>query len=157
MAPVELPLGTQGHFYACAMPFSIYDREKRLLQDLLDHQVSLVVMLVTDEEARGATGTELRRLYQDRGLEVLQAPIADMQVPERAVLEGALAEASHALGEGKNVAVHCHAGRGRTGLFAACLAKELLDLDGAQAVGRVRQYIPGAVETEAQEQFVFTF
>jgi hypothetical protein len=42
-------------------------------------------------------------------------------------------------------------------MLLACLAKQTLGLDGAAAIQWVRQYIPGAVETDAQSQFVNEF
>jgi len=43
---------------------------------------------------------------------------------------------------------------GRTGLFAACLARRVLGLSGEDAIRWVRRFIPEAVETSEQWQMV---
>jgi protein-tyrosine phosphatase len=58
---------------------------------------------------------------------------------------------------GKVIAIHCHAGIGRTGLFAACLAKAIFGLNGGAAVDWVRQAVPAAVESQAQYRFIEQF
>jgi protein-tyrosine phosphatase len=55
---------------------------------------------------------------------------------------------------GRHVAVHCRAGMGRTGMFAACLAREVLGLSGNEALVWIRRLVPGAVETRGQEDLV---
>ena len=47
--------------------------------------------------------------------------------------------------------IHCHAGLGRTGMFAACMAKGGLDYSSEEAIQWVRESIPGAVEVRDQE------
>jgi len=69
---------------------------------------------------------------------------------ERAALERVRAHVER----GGHAAVYCMAGIGRTGPFAACLARENLALTPAEAVSWVRRYIPGALESEAQVKFV---
>jgi protein tyrosine phosphatase domain-containing protein 1 len=60
--------------------------------------------------------------------------------------------------EGRAVAIHCHAGLGRTGLAAACLLVFSGDAPGAaEAVATVRAARPGALQTPAQVLFVSVF
>jgi protein-tyrosine phosphatase len=86
---------------------------------------------------------------------VIQFPILDFSTPsDVAAFDRTLDRIEAALREGRNVAAHCLAGVGRTGLVAACLAKRVLDLSGEQAIAWVREHIPGAVENRSQEKFV---
>jgi protein tyrosine phosphatase domain-containing protein 1 len=60
--------------------------------------------------------------------------------------------------ERRKVAVHCHAGLGRTGLAAACfLLASGRAASGAAAVELVRVGRPGALQTAAQVLFVSIF
>lgn len=61
------------------------------------------------------------------------------------------------LDKGQRVAVHCHAGLGRTGLaIAACLVYRN-QYNAPDAIAIVRKNRPGALQTRGQEQFVYTF
>jgi atypical dual specificity phosphatase len=94
-----------------------------------------------------------RRYINDAGLLHLHSPIPDMEPPTpeqfRAILD-AMAKA-HAAGMG--VAVHCLAGKGRTGTILAGYFVER-GLTPQQALAKVRGLRPGSVETEEQEQAV---
>lgn len=57
----------------------------------------------------------------------------------------------------KNVAVHCHAGLGRTGLVIACYLVFSLGCSATYAIGEVRKGRRGALQTHAQEAFVLVF
>ncbi|NLB72365.1 MAG: protein-tyrosine-phosphatase, partial [Chloroflexi bacterium] len=59
-----------------------------------------------------------------------------------------------ALKNGENTVIHCHAGIGRTGMFAAMLAHELLALDSQEAIAWVRTYVPYAIDTDNQKSAV---
>lgn len=59
--------------------------------------------------------------------------------------------------EGRKVAVHCHAGLGRTGLAIACYMVFAGECNAADAVASVRRDRPGALQTAAQVMFVSIF
>lgn len=143
-----------GEVYRSAMPYSSYDPGGKLIQEFKRKHVSLVVMLTSDQEAQRFSGHDLRSIYASEGFEVYQLPISDFSAPEMDELEQALAEVLDHLTQGDSVAVHCHAGIGRTGMFLACLAKRSMDVSSEEAVSWVREFIPGAVEVSEQEYLV---
>ena len=139
------------------MPFSVYDRRGRLVPALRERGVSLVVVIAELDECRERTGRDLLGIYAEAGFEVLHVAAPDFGVPDPAALHSALVRTLQALRGGSHVAVHCHAGQGRTGVFAGCLAREVLRLDGPAAVAWVRGLVRGAVEVPAQEAAVIDY
>lgn len=57
----------------------------------------------------------------------------------------------------RRIAVHCHAGLGRTGLAIACYLVYIGRFGPADAVSLTRSKRPGALQTAAQELFVHVF
>jgi hypothetical protein len=81
----------------------------------------------------------------------LTAPTVDLAI---SVVSVAMAE----LEAGGKVALHCHAGLGRTGLIAACIILARMPMVGADAaVAMVRAKRPGSVQTSWQQAFVHKF
>ena len=85
---------------------------------------------------------------------MLYNPIVDFGIPDPVGLKGTLKAAIVELLKGRSVMVHCNAGFGRTGVFIGCMARQVLMLDGIQAVNWVRKYIPTSLENEMQVNFV---
>jgi protein-tyrosine phosphatase len=139
------------------MPFSIYDATGEILKSYLSNDISLVVQLASDEECYQRTGRNLRELYKSNNLEVFYLPTEDFKTPDRISLRQALDRVIDHISIGLSAAVHCHAGIGRTGIFAACLASTVMDIPGKEAIIWVRQFIPGAVELFEQELFICDF
>lgn len=150
----RLPFGFPGQIYRSPMPFGAFDPQQIVLELYSQAGVDVVVMLVSDEEAREKTGQELRKLYTEQGMNVIYLPIPDFDIPTTEGLLPGLEQVRTEAQSGRNVAVHCNAGIGRTGLFMACLARRTFGMPGEQAIAWVQQYIQHAVENELQYSFV---
>ena len=150
----ELPFGLPGRIFRSPMPFGKFDPEDLVYAAYREHDISVIVLLAENHECEEKAGRDLKALYLQDGFCVLHLPIADYGTPHPTdllvTLDATLREAQ----SGRNIAIHCSAGIGRTGLFAACLAKKLLNLPGEQAIEWVRRHIEGAVESPEQRRFV---
>ena len=154
----ELPYGLQGKVYRSPMPFSrLFDPTGRIMDAYLAVGVAVVVMLTPEDEIRHETGLDLREAYKRHGLQVIAAPVEDFSVPEVGAFQAPIVAALEAAKAGKTIAIHCQAGLGRTGTFAACLAKVVFGMGGDEAVVWVRRFVPGAVQTAEQVAFVEEF
>lgn len=136
------------------MPYARFDLGQTTFQEYLDAGVDTVVMLIEDGEDIHHSGRDLKAEYTSQGISVIHFPIPDFDTPEdSSVLKKSLDEVIERAKKGENIAVHCFAGRGRTGLYIALLARKVFGLDGQEAIDFVRKYFP-AVETQAQEELV---
>jgi protein-tyrosine phosphatase len=132
------------------MPFDSRDPQGELLERFIAESVQVVVVLTDDGEVLECTGRNLRADYRAHGMSVIYLPIADYDAPDLDALDEAVLCALAEIRGGKNLAVHCHAGMGRTGLFLACLAQRALQMEAEEAIHWVRGYVPGALETPEQ-------
>ena len=150
-----LPFNLSGSIYRSAMPYGCYDKRGEILQLYKEKCVNVIVNLAGDDECIKKAGRDLNSLYKDESFFVIPHPIDDYGIPSDIFAfyndvkrVGMLAK------EGKNIAIHCSGGIGRSGMFAACLAIDILGLSGDAAISWVRKHIDGAVETEEQEEVV---
>lgn len=149
-----IPFGFPGKVYRSALPYSAYDPDGALIQAYLGHDISNVVVLVRKSEAKQLTGRDLEGVYRKLGLKVLSLPIEDYGVPDMDEVRETVSGILSRLRAGVNIAIHCHAGIGRTGMLVACLAKNGLGYSPEDSIQWVRQYIPGAIEVPEQEKLV---
>ena len=85
-------------------------------------QIDVVASLLTSEEAAELDLQAEEALAREEGLEYYAFPIPDYSVPRsRADLLRYLSRLAEALELGKNVAVHCRAGIGRSSIVVASL------------------------------------
>ncbi|MCU0703527.1 MAG: dual specificity protein phosphatase 23 [Fimbriiglobus sp.] len=94
-----------------------------------------------------------RKWVNDAGLMGVHIPVPDMEAPSDGQLRQAVDTIDRAKRSGLGVAVHCAAGKGRTGtVLAAYLVSQ--GLTAAEAIHKVRDLRPGSVETPEQERAV---
>jgi protein-tyrosine phosphatase len=154
MSLTRIPFDLPGKIYRSPMPFARFDADKQLFDQYLEAGITTVVMLIEEREDQAHAGLNLKTLYRQNGMEIIHYPIVDFDTPEEDDnLENALQQVLKKAHEGENIAVHCFAGRGRTGLFLALLARRIMGIDGKTAIAFLRRYFP-AVETAAQERLV---
>src|SRR5262245_30640150 len=153
----ELPFGQPGRIFRSPMPFGTYDQAGEVYEEFQRNRISMIVLLAEDTECQAKAGRNLKQLYIQDGFKVLHLPIVDFGTPNLEPLRRALDTTALEVQSGRHIVIHCSAGIGRTGLFAACLAKKLLHLKGEQAIEWIRQYITGAVESPEQRNFVMIF
>jgi protein-tyrosine phosphatase len=156
-ALIELPYSLPGRIFRSPMPFRAGDTQGEIFRQYTEQQISVVVLLVDDGECLSRSGRHLRLFYQSNGLEVVHLPIPDFDVPTQAALSVAVEAALNYARAGKNLAVHCYAGYGRTGMFLACLARRVLGMSANEAIEWVRSYIPSAIEVPEQVDVVKAF
>ena len=159
MEPItELPYNLPGKIYRSPMPDSpSFDPGHLVLPAYEQVGVEVVVMLTSEDEALAIRGSDLMQTYRDIGYDVIYAPTRDFSVPDKDVFKPALEEVLAEARAGRTVAIHCHAGIGRSGTFAACLARMVFGFGGQEAIDWVRQFIRSAVENDLQAQFVRNF
>ncbi len=154
----ELPYGFEGVIFRSPLPYSpLFDPEEQLLNDYLEEGVAVVVMLTPDDEVWEITRKNLKQIYKSHNFDVIYVPVEDFSIPNQGDFQRPIHQVLQSARSGGNVVIHCQAGLGRTGMFAACLAKVALEMDGEQAVRWVRQFVPEAVQTAQQYRFVENF
>ena len=154
----EMPFGLNGKVIRSPMPFSQYDVSQDVWSDYLENGINLVLVLVEDDELLVKSGRDLLKFYNTGGVEFIHYPIPDFETPMNIkTLDGVIDEVISRSENGDNIAVHCLAGIGRTGLFMACMAKRYFQISGQEAIGWVRKSLPCAMENLIQEDFVLDF
>ncbi len=154
---IEMPFSLPGKIFRSPMPFSQFDKQN-VWQSFVEEGIDTVVLLTEKQEYLVYANKDLPAFYKSQELAVYHIPVPDFGIPDdleswQVGLDRVIEETQN----GKNVAVHCLAGIGRTGTFLACLARQVMGLEGKEAISWVRESVPGAMENSYQEDFVINY
>ncbi|XP_062402466.1 protein tyrosine phosphatase domain-containing protein 1 [Sardina pilchardus] len=138
------------------MKYNIIDQ----FQDL--NIKSLINMQLPGEHAHCGPGLELSgftyspQTFMDNQIYFYNFGMPDFGVSSLVGMLDAVKVLAFAVREGK-VAVHCHAGLGRTGVLIACYLVYTLHISASEAVHYVRIKRPRSIQTRSQISLVFDF
>jgi atypical dual specificity phosphatase len=108
------------------------------------------ILITLTEEPRPRTWVDAA------GLMSVHVPVPDMDVPAVEQFEQVMSVIDKAQSAGMGVAVHCLAGRGRTGTVLAAYFVHR-GLTAREAIDKVRQLRPGSIEVPEQEDAIRAF
>jgi len=147
-----IPAGQGGRIGLCALP----GRKGRYPQDfarILEWRPDLVLSMTEFQELRTSAATAFFDDLRDNAVPFRHLPICDFGVPQGDTLAnwpGAAHEACALMQQGGRVLAHCFGGQGRSGMAVLRLLVEMGE-PAEQALARLRNIRPGAVETDAQQ------
>lgn len=96
--------------------------------------------------------------FTDHGIYYYNYGWVDMSIPSlERMIQIVHVIQFHISERGQKVAVHCHAGYGRTGIVIACYYIYCWGMQPEQAIQSVRNRRPGSVQTNRQVKFVHMF
>lgn len=162
-ALIPYPLG--GHLALCAYPGLMIDptgalailpeRLQATVQQLQDTNCRALYRLIEANE-RLSDDALILDAAQTASIACVDFPIADYHTPSASVIAALTEDAPRRQAiwaKNQCLAIHCHAGAGRSGLIAAWLCMDA-GMTASQAITHVRQFHPEAVETAMQEQWL---
>ncbi|MBD90540.1 MAG: protein phosphatase [Deltaproteobacteria bacterium] len=89
-------------------------------------------------------------------LKNVHMPVKDFAAPSMEQLQEFVTETEEVVASGGSTAIHCAAGMGRTGTFAAAYLVHK-GMPSQEAIDKVRELRPGSIETGVQEDAVHDF
>lgn len=148
----RIPLNVPGELFASPMPYGRYDSErvfKRFKQEEIQH----VVILLSDREIKKRCRKDLKRLYARHHMEITQFPMVDFLQPGHGDMDKLIPMLAERLRKGERIAVHCHAGVGRSSVVIACLVAVLEHYRLEECIDHVKQHMETNITVE-QKTFI---
>ncbi|NKB57526.1 MAG: protein tyrosine phosphatase [Alphaproteobacteria bacterium] len=146
---------TAGDLYV--MPKPSGERLRDDIQAFSDMGVTRIVSLLEYREAQQLGLAKESETCGEFEIEFVQYPIEDRGLPEKPSFAALVESTCAALRAGGNIAVHCRAGIGRTGMVASCiLTRFAVDAEEAISIvsGARLLEIP---DTDEQRRFILNF
>ncbi|XP_064119036.1 protein tyrosine phosphatase domain-containing protein 1-like [Macrobrachium nipponense] len=150
-------------YLSMARPNTDIMQKKDIVGQFLKHDIKTIINLqIAGEHAScGAPLCESGfsydpSVFMENGIFYYNFGLKDFGEPTQGGILDMVKVMAFALSEGK-VAVHCHAGLGRTGVLIACYLVYALRVRASDAIRYVRMKRPNAVQTSGQIQVVQEF
>jgi len=153
-----------GRFRAGEYPGSMKDDDARnKLCWLLEQSTNLIIDLTEPGEA---SLRPYAHIFYQEATKIPQTviykrmPLKDFNTPPKAVVREILDTIDFALGDGKNIYLHCYGGKGRTGTVVGCFLVRhgMAGIEALEKILEFRKDLPGrdeqSPETEGQIRMV---
>lgn len=148
----RIPLNVPGELFASPMPYGRYDTEK-VFRFFRQEEIQHVVVLLSDMEIKKRCRRDLKKLYARHNMEVTQFPMVDFLQPGHGDMDRLIPLLVERLRAGERMAVHCHAGVGRSTVVVACLVAVLENARLEECIDLVKQHMETKITSE-QERFI---
>lgn len=148
----KIPLNLPGELFVSPMPFGAYDPGNQVLKIYLRNKVDHVFVLVTDAELTRKSRRDLLGKYESHGLKYSRFILKDWMAPSMEVVHEMVAEAKEML-KHHRIAVHCHAGVGRTAIAVCCIAMSIEGWTAEESMQNISQFMTINI-TEEQKRFI---
>jgi len=131
----------KGKLYRSSMPGGSYDDESEVLSLWKRFDVTHIACLNPEKEILKKSGKDLLKEYKKRGLTVKTCPIRNYYGTQVLRIQELVDTIDCWLDDGKNVAIHCSAGVGRTGMVIGCLMQSAFGFEVDEAIQYVQKYL----------------
>jgi len=148
----RIPLSVPGELYASPMPYGKYDSE-RVFKHFKQEEIQRVVILLSDREIKKRCRKDLKKLYARHKMEVTQFPMVDFLQPGHGDMDKLIPLLVERLRDGERIAVHCHAGVGRSSVVIACLVAVLEHFRIEECIDHVKNHMETNITVE-QKTFI---
>lgn len=126
-------------------------------QELQRQGMTLIVSLLEAPEYDLLGIPDYAEQARAQHIQVITCPVPDRAAPrDLTAFEETVQEVLGALLDGQGAVLHCRGGLGRAGTLAACLLTRM-GLGPDEAIRRVREARPGAIETKEQAEFIYKY
>ena len=115
------PVPTPGRGKIFIMPHPPAQEMNAIFADLRQQGATHVVSLMEPSEAKKIGLDQEEEACTEAGLAFLNYPVVDFGLPDKSEFQNLIFDLIQHLNTGAGLAVHCHAGIGRSGITVCCL------------------------------------
>ena len=149
----HIPLSLPGKLYVSPMPYGAYDPGNHVFKIYQRNRVKHVFVLVTDQELENKCRRNLLKKYEAAGITYSRFILKDWMAPSMETVIEMVAMAKTILSRPGRLAVHCHAGAGRTAIAVCCIAISIKGWTAEEAIANVCQFMTINI-TDEQRRFI---